>query len=224
MSAKVKSEFLPRVGRLLKMLLLLCVAVIVVYFIIMLATGKLNGLNGLTNSQNQNYLSTSAMGELLAVNGNQLDLSPAGTGKVLEYNLTEVTVIQSYNPETKLNENVGREVLKPGANLLVTFDAKNNIEKIVLMPFSLSGEVKNNQAGVLTVGYLGNDYLVRTDPKTMINRQDGTGNLETDLTVANLVVGDLVSVIANQSGKAGNYSFTAAEISILPKPATSVNK
>ena len=217
MPDKKDGQVFSRIGKMLKILFLLCIAAVVIYFIVLLASGDFSKLKTAQNT-NSNQISENIMGEVQDVNNDKLDLAIPGTGNIFQYTLTSSTGLEIYNPTTKLNESAPVGNIKPGVNAVVTYNKENNlVQKIVVLPFSISGDVSSNQAGVLTVKYMGNDYTIRTDPQTAVARQASDGSLENDLTISNVAVGDTVSTMANQAGKTGNYSFTAATISILPQ-------
>lgn len=224
MAAKNSNETLSRVGKLLSIIVIICVGVVVIYFLVLLATGQITGTqnNVVGNDSNVPEVQVSANilnGEIRKIENMTIDFYDLQRNQVMQLTVLEYAILDKYNPSTNTNEELKLEQIQPATLANLTLDDQGQVTHITVLPaVNISGEVANNQAGVITLKFNNVDYTVRVNANTKVNRQTSDNTLENDLTVSNIQVGDIVSIVSDNETKVGSKSFVAGLISILLKP------
>ncbi len=220
MSTKAKNELLPRIGKLLAIVVVVCVAIVLIYFLVLLSTGKIQDFNkneSSTSQQASNQSIKTMYGDITKIDSNKMDFKDSQGGQVQVLQLADAVMVDQYDPYTNLNNSIKEEDMSfpIKASLTILDDKVINIS--VLPAISISGEVINNQADVLTVRSDNIDYTVRSDARTRVVKQNGDGTTVDDLSMSVIQTGDIVSVISDNAAKIDSRSFNAAVVNIFSK-------
>ncbi|MFZ5392502.1 MAG: hypothetical protein ACOZAR_04955 [Patescibacteria group bacterium] len=211
MSVK-NSELFVRMGKLFLVVTMLCVAFVVTYFLIMMSSGKyLHFSDSQKLEVEKEYEAVTVMAKIFSVDENNLVLLEEGTGRSLSLVLSSASKIEKYNSVNRTIDVLNISSLISGLPVMATFNHTSKlIEKITILPATVSGRVLRNVAGVVTIDNLSQDNSIRTDINTLVSKQDGLGSIESDLTIADVVIDDRVLITLSDSG-----DRLASEISIL---------
>jgi len=220
MSTKAKNELLPRIGKLLAIIVVVCVAIVLIYFLVLLSTGKIQDFNkneSSTSQQAGNQSIKTMYGDITKIDSNKMDFKDSQGSQIQVLQLADSVMVDQYDPYTNSNNSIKEEdmSLPTKATLTILDDKVINIS--VLPAISISGEVINNQADVLTVRSDNIDYTVRSDARTRVVKQNGDGTTVDDLSMSVIQTGDIVSVISDSAAKIDSRSFNAAVVNIFSK-------
>ncbi len=224
MAAKNSNETLSRVGKLLSIIVIIFVGVVVIYFLVLLATGQITGTRKDIVSNDFNVPETQVSsnilnGEIRKIENMTIDFFDLQKNQMMQLTVLEHAIMDIYNPSTNTNQELKLEQIQPATLANLTLDDQGQVTHITVLPaVNISGEVANNQAGVITLKFNNVDYTVRVNANTKVNRQTADNTLENDLTVSNIQVGDIVSIVSDNETKIGSKSFVAGLISVLSKP------
>lgn len=215
MSVK-NSELFVRMGKLFLVVTMLCVAFVVTYFLIMMSSGKYLYFSDSQKLEMENeYEAVTVMAKIFGMDENKLVLLEEGTGRSLSLVLSSESKIEKYNSENRTIDVLNISSLVSGLPVMVTFNHTSKlIEKITILPATVSGKVLRNVAGVVTIDNLSQENSIRTDINTLVSKQDGLGSIESDLTITDVAIDDRVLITLSDTG-----DRLASEISILPVSA-----
>ncbi|MFZ5392506.1 MAG: hypothetical protein ACOZAR_04975 [Patescibacteria group bacterium] len=223
MPGKNNGELFARLGRLFLILVALCLAVILIYFVVLLATGQVTNPQKNINEKESEISQVQVpinilSGEIRKIEDKNIEFFDMQKNQLLQLTVLDYAVIDKYNPSTNINSELTLEEIQPVSLGNLTLDDQGQVSHITILPaVNISGEVTNNQAGVITLKSNNSDYTVRVNAMTKINKQKTDGTLENDLTESDIQVGEVISVVSDSDTKVGSKSFVAGLISILSR-------
>lgn len=223
MPGKNNGELFARLGRMFLILVALCLAVVLIYFVVLLATGQVTNPQKNSNEKESEISQVQVpinilSGEIRKIENKNIDFFDMQKSQLLQLVVLDYAVIDRYNPSTNINSELKIDEIQPVALANLTLDDQGQVSHITVLPaINVSGEVTNNQAGVITLKSNNTDYTVRVNAMTKVNRQKTDGTLENNLTDSDIQVGEVISVVSDNDTKVGAKSFVAGLISILSR-------